>query len=109
MSESEYLKLIQEDKHTQFNSLVEKRDGRVDLSEAMFRGYDLRKFHLKSADLSNCYLRNADLRGMDLSNATMAGASLRDAKVSGTLFPPNLRADELILSLEHGTRLRETQ
>jgi hypothetical protein len=36
----------------------------------------------------------------------MEGASIRNAKVSGTLFPKNLRAQEIRLSLDHGTRMR---
>jgi hypothetical protein len=36
----------------------------------------------------------------------LAGCSLFHAKVSGTLFPSNLDADEIRLSLEQGTRMR---
>jgi hypothetical protein len=42
-----------------------------------------------------------DLRSVDLEHATLNGA-----RVSGTLFPKNISADEIALSLQHGTCLR---
>ncbi len=36
----------------------------------------------------------------------MDGASLHDAKVGGALFPRNIAPQEILLSLQHGTRLR---
>jgi len=83
-----------------------KRLGVVDLAEADLRGLDLRHANLKSADLRGAYLRSADLRGLDLSDAQLAGASMRQAQVSGTLFPANVAAEEIRLSLEFGTRIR---
>lgn len=108
MADQRALLLVQEDKPREFNRLIESQNGMVDLSESHFRGYDLRKFNFKNANLSNCYLRNADLRGLDLSEANLTGTSIRDAKVSGVLFPSNISAEEIRLSLEFGTRLRET-
>lgn len=109
MADSKALALVQEDRSHEFNNYVQAHDGKVDLSGSHFRGYDLRKFSLQQANLCDCYLRNADLRGLDLSGAMLAGASLKDAKVSGALFPKNITASEIRLSLEHGTRLRESE
>ena len=83
-----------------------KRLGTVDLADSDLRGLDLRRANLKSADLRGAYLRSADMRGLDLSDAQLAGASLRQAQVSGTLFPGNVAADELRISIDLGTRIR---
>jgi uncharacterized protein YjbI with pentapeptide repeats len=77
-----------------------------DLRNADLRMLDLRKANLARADLRGAYLRNADLRGLDLSAASMDGASLHDTRVAGALFPANLSADEIHLSLTFGTRMR---
>jgi len=107
MADERALTLIQEDKHLQFNAYVEQLpDGRVDLSDAHLRSYDLRKFNLSKANLSNAYMRAVDLRGQDLSQCLMNGASLAEAKVSGVAFPVNLSPQEIMMSLQHGTRLR---
>ncbi|MBL4638304.1 MAG: pentapeptide repeat-containing protein, partial [Proteobacteria bacterium] len=61
----------------------------------------------KGLDFSNSYFRQADLRGVDFSNCdSLEGASIHAAKISGVYFPKEIRSDELLLSLEHGTRLR---
>ncbi len=77
-----------------------------DLRNADLRMLDLRKADLNRADLRGAYLRNADLRGLDLSGALMDGASLHDTRVAGALFPANLSAEEIQMSLVHGTRMR---
>ena len=77
-----------------------------DLSGGDFRGSDLRKLDAKGLDMSNCYFRQADLRGIDFSETNLEGASISGAKISGTYFPKELRAEEILLSLTHGTRLR---
>jgi uncharacterized protein YjbI with pentapeptide repeats len=77
-----------------------------DLRGCDFRTTDLRKLHAKDLDLRDCYFRQADLRGLDLSEANLEGASINAAKISGTFFPRQLSAEELMLSLTHGTRLR---
>ncbi len=69
-------------------------------------GIDLRKLHTKRLDMRDCHLRRTDLRGLDLSTALLDGASIGGAKISGTLFPRNLGAEEITLSLVHGTRMR---
>ena len=70
------------------------------------RGLDLRGLEATSLDFSNCYFRQADLRGIDFSQANLEGASIHAAKISGAYFPAALRADEITLSFEHGTRMR---
>ena len=77
-----------------------------DLRGCDFRTIDLRKLHAKGLDLRDCYFRQADLRGIDLSEANIEGASINAAKISGTYFPRQLSAEEIMLSLTHGTRMR---
>lgn len=76
------------------------------LTGADFRGLDLRGLDAAGLDLSNSYFRQADLRGVNLGTAILDGASLHGAKISGVYFPVDLSADEILMSLEHGTRLR---
>jgi len=47
-----------------------------------------------------------DLRGIDFRKSLLDGASINGAKISGTYFPVSLSAQEILLSFEHGTRLR---
>jgi uncharacterized protein YjbI with pentapeptide repeats len=67
---------------------------------------DLRNLNAMGLDMRDCHLGHADLRGIDFSGTNMQGASISCAKISGTLFPQNLRAEEITLSLVHGTRMR---
>ncbi len=77
-----------------------------DLRGCDFRTIDLRKLNADGLDLRDAYFRQADLRGVDLSKAMLEGASINAAKISGAYFPPELSAEELMLSLTHGTRMR---
>jgi uncharacterized protein YjbI with pentapeptide repeats len=77
-----------------------------DLRGSDLRGIDLRGIDAKGLDLSNCYLRQADVRGVDFSQTRLEGASLNGAKISGAYFPVELTAEEITLSLLHGTRMR---
>jgi uncharacterized protein YjbI with pentapeptide repeats len=77
-----------------------------DLVEADLRHLDLRGMDARDLDMTGCYLRDADLRGLDLRSARLDGASIHNAKISGTWFPPDLAAEEINLSLTHGTRMR---
>lgn len=77
-----------------------------DLTGCDFRSVDFRGFDLSGLDLSGCYFRQADLRGVDFSQTKLEGASINGAKISGTYFPLELSADEIDLSLLHGTRMR---
>lgn len=76
------------------------------LKSGDYRGRDLRKLNARGLDFANAYFRNADLSGIDFRETNLEGASLMDAKVSGVYFPHDLSADEIRLSLDHGTRLR---
>jgi len=76
------------------------------LSGEDLRGVDLRQLDAADLDMSHCYLRQADLRGVDFSRTNLEGASIYCAKISGAWFPPALSAEEINLSLVHGTRMR---
>jgi uncharacterized protein YjbI with pentapeptide repeats len=98
-------KLLKEGKIEEFN---QRRAGgeSCDLRNADLRGADLRDLDARNLDLSGAYLRHADLRGLDLSETNLEGTSISSAKISGTYFPARLSAEEITLSLVHGTRLR---
>lgn len=97
--------LLREGKIKEFNERREKGEAAA-FSGYDFRGLDLKGLRAKELDLSNCYFRQADLRGIDFSEANLDGASINGSKVSGTLFPRQLSAEEITLSLMHGTRMR---
>ena len=78
----------------------------VDFSGADLRGLDLRCVDVTNLVLRDAYLRDADLRGLDLRHLDLEGCSLHGAKISGTYFPPNLSAQEIANSVQHGTRIR---
>lgn len=79
-----------------------------DLEDSDLRGSDMRGANLDGVSLKGAYLRSADMRGLDLRNTNLEGASLRDAKVSGVYFPASIPAQEIIMSLTYGTRIRIT-
>ena len=86
---------------------VKKAAGdKCDLRGCDLRGLDLRGLDADGLDFSDCYFRQSDLRGIDLSKAKMEGASINACKISGVLFPVELSASEIELSLLHGTRMR---
>ncbi len=97
--------LLKQGQTDEFNRRREAGES-VDLRGADLRGADLRGLNVEGLDLGNAYLRHADLRGLDLSQINLEGASINSAKISGTYFPSTLSADEISLSLVHGTRLR---
>jgi hypothetical protein len=43
---------------------------------------------------------------VDLRHTALEGASLGHAQISGTFFPVELTADEILMSVNFGTRLR---
>jgi len=97
--------LLFEENLPEFNRL--KAAGKApDLRQANLSGLDLRKADLKGLDLTGCYLRGTNLCGLDLTGCNMQGASLKGALVSGALFPAKVSAEEIRLSLDHGTRIR---
>jgi uncharacterized protein YjbI with pentapeptide repeats len=77
-----------------------------DLRRCDLRGLDLRGLDAEGLDFSDSYFRQSDLRGVDLRKAQLEGASINGAKIFGTYFPPELTAEEITLSLLHGTRMR---
>lgn len=100
-----HYQLLRDGKINEFNE-SKRRGGKIDLTYSDFRGLDLRGINAKGLDLSGCYFRQADLRGIDFSQTCLEGASLNGAKISGTYFPKELSAEEITLSLDHGTRMR---
>jgi uncharacterized protein YjbI with pentapeptide repeats len=46
------------------------------------------------------------LRGVDFSKTNLEGASIHSARIAGAYFPPQIPADEILLSFMHGTRMR---
>ncbi|MCO6412846.1 MAG: pentapeptide repeat-containing protein [Thiogranum sp.] len=98
-------RLLREGEVEEFNA--RRASGETcDLTGCDFRTLDLRKLHARGLDLRDCYFRQSDLRGVDLSEANLEGASINAAKISGVYFPRELSADEIMLSLTHGTRMR---
>ncbi|WP_417707039.1 pentapeptide repeat-containing protein [Pseudomonas sp.] len=78
----------------------------VDLSGGDFRGLDLRNMDTDAVNFTDAYFRGADLRGLDFRSARIEGASLAHAQISGAYFPVELTADEILMSVNFGTRLR---
>ncbi len=81
----------------------------TDLTHCDFRSVDLRGLDAAGLDFTGAYFRQADLRGIDFTTSGLEGVSINAAKISGTYFPVKLTADEITLSLLHGTRLRYTK
>ncbi len=77
-----------------------------DFSNQNLSDLDLTGFILINANLSGAYLRGANLAGQDLSGAQLHGASLKHANISGCLFPVDLPAEEIRLSVDMGIRMR---
>lgn len=90
-----------------FNQARQDRET-VSIRGADLCGVDLRGLDTRGLDMRDCHLRRTDLRGLDLSTALLEGASIGGAKISGVLFPREFSAEEITLSLVHGTRLRRS-
>mgnify|MGYP006196274233 CR=1 FL=1 len=73
---------------------------------AQHRGLDLRNLDASGVIFTDAYFRGADLRGLDLRQAQLEGASLAHAQISGAYVPVELTADEILMSVNFGTRLR---
>lgn len=98
-------RLLREGAVEEFNSRRAAGES-CDLRGCDFRHLDLRKLDADGLDLRNAYFRQSDLRGVDFTGANLEGASINAAKISGAYFPHELGAEEITLSLTHGTRLR---
>lgn len=70
------------------------------------RNLDLRALDAIGIDFSNSYFRSADLRRIGFSAGRLEGASLNDFKISRADFPADLTPDEIVLSVNRGTRMR---
>jgi uncharacterized protein YjbI with pentapeptide repeats len=103
--ESPLYRLIRSEDVAGFNTQKPK-EGEIDLSSGDFRGLDLRKLDASRVRFTDAYFRGADLRGLDLRDTCMQGASIAHAQISGTYFPAELSADEILMSVNFGTRLR---
>lgn len=89
-----------------FNAAKAKQTELPSFAHGDFRGLDLRGMDARGMDLRHAYFRGADIRGIDFSQSEMEGASIAGAKISGCFFPHALHADEIVMSLNHGTRMR---
>lgn len=97
--------LLRDEKIAEFNKL-KAQGSSCDLTGCDFRGLDLRNLDVRGLDLSNAYFRGADLRSLDFRGCKLNGASLADAKISGCFFPSDISAQEILMSMQQGTRLR---
>lgn len=98
-------RLLREGKIEEFNA--SKQAGEVAHLEGYdFSSMDLRGINADGLDLSDCNFRMADLRDIDFRNTLLTGSTINRAKISGSYFSANIAADEILLSLEHGTRIR---
>lgn len=103
--DTEFYQLLQQGEVEQFNE--RRRAGETcNLRTCDLRSLDLRKLEAEGLDMRDCYLRQADLRGVDFSRTNLEGSSINGAKIAGTYFPSELSAEEITLSLLHGTRMR---
>lgn len=105
ISDDPMYQLLREGKIEEFN--VKKQAGEYcNLKSCDFRSLDLKGLDAVGLDFRSAYFRMADLRGIDFRGSLLDGASINAAKISGTYFPVEISAQELLLSLEHGTRIR---
>lgn len=86
----------------------EKRDisKEYDLGGTNLSRIDLRSLISDNLNFEGTYFRMSDLRGINFRNSKMEGASFAGTNISGCYFPKELRADEILFSLEHGIRGR---
>ena len=105
MKDNHLYHLLREGKIDDFNNARAKGET-PDLINADMRGLSLQGLNADGLDLQGCYFRQADLRGIDFSKANLDGVSIHAAKISGCNFPMELSAEEIDLSLSHGTRMR---
>ncbi len=99
------MELLFEENLDKFNNMV-KKGSPPTLRDCNLSGLDLRKANLKGLNLSGSYLRSSNLRGLDLTGCNLQGASLQGALISGALFPESISAEEIMLSVKYGTRMR---
>ena len=100
--------LLQQESIMEFNSR-RALGQECDLRGVHLRGLDLRGLDATDLNLENAYLRGADVRGVDFRTSNLRGASLAECNISGCYFPLELLAEEILLSVSRGTRLRYAQ
>ncbi|NQY27236.1 MAG: pentapeptide repeat-containing protein [Piscirickettsiaceae bacterium] len=106
ISDDPLYRLLRDGKIAEFNQRIASGET-AELSGCDFRHVNLQGLITDGLDFSNSYFRQSILRGVDFNHCkTMEGASIHGAKISGAYFPKEIRAEEILLSLEHGTRLR---
>jgi len=105
ISQDPLYQMLRNDDIQGFNNAREQGK-QCDLRGCDLRGLDLRNINLRDTDLTDAYFRGADLRGVDFRGCSLDGASLADAKISGCYFPAEIPAQEILLSVTHGIRLR---
>lgn len=97
--------LLREGRIQEFNARRAKGEP-AELAGTDLSRLDLREVVADGLDMSNAYFRMTDLRGVDFRNTRLEGASFASANISGCYFPAELRPEELLLSVTHGTRVR---
>ncbi|HDY84651.1 MAG TPA: hypothetical protein ENI26_14685 [Methylophaga aminisulfidivorans] len=98
--------LLRDGKVQEFNQRIAAGET-VDLIGCDFRHVSLVGLVAKGLDFTDAYFRQSDLRGVDFTECkSLKGASIHAAKISGVYFPVEVEAKEILLSLEHGTRMR---
>jgi uncharacterized protein YjbI with pentapeptide repeats len=97
--------LLRAEKVKEFNQQKAAAEA-LDFNDCDFRGLDLRGLDATGCNFRGCYFRAADLRGIDFSQSSLSGASIASAQISGCLFPAAIRAEEIHLSVDKGTRMR---
>ena len=97
--------LLREGNFKEFNQRKAQGE-KCELTSCDFRHLDLRGLDAAGIDFTDCYFRAADLPGVDFSQACLVGASINGARSSGGFFPVELSANEISLSIQHGTRMR---
>lgn len=97
--------LLREGHIEEFNQRVQAGET-IDLTHCDLSRLDLRGLHTQGLDFTNSYFRLTNLSGIDFSEAILRGASFKKANISGVLFPVELSAEEIKLSIEYGTRVR---
>jgi len=98
--------LLRDRRISDFNAMRSSGELDNDYHGLAFRGCDLRGLNADGLDFSNCKFKQADLRGINFTNTKLDGASIYGSKISGCLFPKELKADEIMMSVQQGTRLR---
>ena len=99
------VEMLFEENIPKFNQLVDQGKA-PDLRNCNISNLDLRQAKLTGLDLSGCYLRACNLRGIDFTGCNLHGTSMQGAMISGALFPEDVPIQEILASVQFGTRIR---